>query len=211
MTATQQEILVRFLLAAAWGGIVGAEREYRSKAAGFRTMIMISLGSCFFTMMSITIGVGNPDRIASNIVTGIGFLGAGVILRGESRVVGITTAASIWAVAAVGMGIGAGYYFASAAVSVLILVVLAILPMLEQQIDNFNQYRTYKLQCTYTATVKQHFSEVFRRSKLRSEIVNEVKEGDKISITWQAHGHVREHEALADMLVKDELVERFEY
>ncbi len=109
------------------------------------------------------------------------------------------------------MGIGAGYYFASAAASMLILVVLAILPMLEQKIDDFNQYRTYKVQCIYTETVKQHFKEVFRRSKLKYEMVNEVKEGDKMLLTWQAHGHVRQHEALADMLVKDALVERFEY
>ena len=74
------EIFLRFLLAALWGGMVGIEREYRSKSAGFRTMIMISIGSCLFTMLSVRIGMpGNPDRIASNIVTGIGFLGAGVI------------------------------------------------------------------------------------------------------------------------------------
>src|SRR5262249_33409635 len=107
---TSYEILIRFVLAAIWGGLVGAEREYRSKAAGFRTMIMISMGSCLFTMLSILIGGSTPDRIASNIVTGIGFLGAGVIFRGETKVNGSTTAASIWAVAAVGMGIGGGYY-----------------------------------------------------------------------------------------------------
>jgi putative Mg2+ transporter-C (MgtC) family protein len=124
------EILGRFLLAALWGGMVGAEREYHSKSAGFRTMIMISIGSCFFTMMSAVIGeAGNPDRIASNIITGIGFLGAGVIFRGGNRVNGITTAATIWAVAAVGMGIGAGYYFASASASLLILIVLSVLPI----------------------------------------------------------------------------------
>lgn len=101
------EILIRFLLAAVCGGIIGAEREYRSKSAGFRTMIMIAIGACLFTMMSEQIGgVGNPDRIASNIVTGIGFLGAGVIFRGENRVNGITTAASIWG----GLCTGYGYW-----------------------------------------------------------------------------------------------------
>ncbi len=77
-------------------------------------------------MMSMLIGTASsPDRIASNIVTGIGFLGAGVIFRGDNRVNGITTAASIWAVAAVGMGIGAGYYWPAAYASILILIVLA--------------------------------------------------------------------------------------
>ncbi|OJV97509.1 MAG: magnesium transporter MgtC, partial [Sphingobacteriales bacterium 44-61] len=138
------EILGRFLLAALWGGIVGIEREYRNKSAGFRTMIMISIGSCFFTIMSQLIGEGgNPDRIASNIVTGIGFLGAGVIFRGDNRVNGITTAATIWAVAAVGMGIGGGQYFIAAYASILILVVLAILPYVEDLIDRINQTRLY--------------------------------------------------------------------
>src|SRR5215831_10879164 len=123
------EILTRFFLAALWGGLVGVEREYRSKSAGFRTMIMISIGACLFTMMSQWIGdKNNPDRIASNIVTGIGFLGAGVIFRGENKINGITTAATIWAVAAVGMSIGAGKYFAATVASIFILLVLAILP-----------------------------------------------------------------------------------
>ena len=106
----------------------GLEREFRSKSAGFRTIIMISIGACFFTIMSKAIGSpNNEDRIASNIVTGIGFLGAGVIFRGgENRVSGITTAATIWTVAAVGMGIGAGYYFAAASASVLIIFMMRV-------------------------------------------------------------------------------------
>src|SRR5262249_41653892 len=144
------EVLIRFLFAALWGGLVGAEREYRSKSAGFRTMIMISMGSCLFTMLSQKIGFpGNPDRIASNIVTGIGFLGAGVIFRGENRVTGITTAATIWAVAAVGMGIGGGFYWASAYISVLILVVLIVLPYLEKVIDQLNQLKEYTIKCDF--------------------------------------------------------------
>ena len=142
------EIFGRLLLAAMWGGIVGTEREYRGKAAGFRTMIMISMGSCFFTLMSIMIGGSSgPDHIAAGIVSGIGFLGAGVIFHGDNRVNGITTAAAIWAVAAVGMGIGAGHYFASASGSILILIVLAILPYLERKIDRFNQSKIYSIQC----------------------------------------------------------------
>ncbi|WP_342644496.1 MgtC/SapB family protein [Mucilaginibacter sp. CSA2-8R] len=107
---------------------MGAEREYRDKAAGFRTTIMISFGACFFTLMPIAIGGSNPDRIAANIVTGIGFLGAGIIFRGDSRVNGINTAATIWAVAAVGIGLGAGFYLASGCASALILFVLSVLP-----------------------------------------------------------------------------------
>src|SRR3569832_1011049 len=107
-------VIVRLLLSTLLGGIIGAEREYRNKSAGFRTMIMIALGSCLFTLFSVSIGwPGNTDRIASNIVTGIGFLGAGIIFKADDRVRGLTTAATVWFTAALGMGVGSGHYAAS--------------------------------------------------------------------------------------------------
>lgn len=206
------EVIIRLLLAALWGGIVGAEREYRSKSAGFRTMIMISMGSCFFTMMSVLIGVdGNPDRIASNIVTGIGFLGAGVIFRGENRVNGITTAAAIWAVAAVGMGIGAGHYFAAACASVLILVVLAVLPYFENVIDKINQSKVYSVQCNFKEGGRVLYEDRLKQYKLRFKLVKEIKEGKNLFVTWQVQGHTKNHEQFIAAMMKDESVTRFEY
>ena len=108
------DIITKLLLSIFIGGLIGAEREYRSKSAGFRTLTLICLGSALFTIFSQMIGAGNnPDRIASNIATGIGFVGAGVIFKGEVGVNGITTAAMIWVTAALGMGIGAGYEWVS--------------------------------------------------------------------------------------------------
>ena len=206
------EIFIRFLLAALWGGIVGAEREYRSKSAGFRTMIMISIGSCFFTMMSMLIGeTANPDRIASNIVTGIGFLGAGVIFRGENRVNGITTAATIWAVAAVGMGIGAGYYFASASASVLILIVLAALPYCERVIDKLNQSKIYLIKCTYSENAVVHFEQLLQQNNLRYRLTNQIKEANELSTTWQVQGHAKNQQRFISTVTKDETIRRFEY
>ena len=142
------EITLRFLLAVILGGLIGAEREYRGKSAGFRTMIMISLGSCLFTIISILIGgTSTPDRIASNIVTGIGFLGAGVIFKNENIINGITTSATIWTVAAVGMAVGGGYYFVSIGASIIILIILAVLPYLERLIDKLNQSKIYIINC----------------------------------------------------------------
>ncbi len=208
----EYEILGRFLLAALWGGIVGAEREYRSKSAGFRTMIMISMGSCFFTMMSMIIGEGNnPDRIASNIVTGIGFLGAGVIFRGDNRVNGITTAATIWAVAAIGMGIGAGYYFASASASVLILIVLTILPYFENILDRLNQSKTYNIRCNFSENARLQFEQLLTQYHLTFKLIKEIKEGPNLSITWEVQGHVKNNEQFIAAVLKDEKVERFEY
>jgi putative Mg2+ transporter-C (MgtC) family protein len=108
------EIFWRLFLAVIVGGLIGAEREYRSKSAGFRTLTLICLGAAIFTILSQLIGVEHaPERIASNVVVGIGFVGAGVIFRGEpshSKVNGITTAAMIWVTAALGMGIGCWYW-----------------------------------------------------------------------------------------------------
>jgi putative Mg2+ transporter-C (MgtC) family protein len=206
------EILMRFLLAALWGGLVGAEREYHSKSAGFRTMIMISMGSCFFTMMSVNIGgAANPDRIASNIVTGIGFLGVGVIFRGENRVNGITTAATIWAVAAIGMGIGGGYYFASAIASVLILIVLAMLPYLERKIDQLNQSKTYSISAVFSVGKRIHYELLFKQYHLKFTLVKEIKEGNNLSVTWQVHGHIKNHSLFIAAMMKDETALRFEY
>ena len=138
--AIEMEIMLRFFIAVIWGAIIGAEREYRGKAAGFRTTILISIGACFFTVMSIWIGgEGNPDRIASNIVTGLGFLCAGVIFRADNHINGITTAATIWAVAAISMAIGAGYYLISACGGGLILLVLTTLTYLQNKIDRIPQ------------------------------------------------------------------------
>ena len=206
------EILARFLLAALWGGIVGAERQYRSKSAGFRTMTMISVGACFFTMMSMWIGSGNnPDRIASNIVTGIGFLGAGVIFRGDNRVNGITTAATIWAVAAVGMGIGAGYYFASACASILILIVLALLPSIENIIDKLNQSKIYLIKCAYSENAVLHFEQQLQQNNLHYKLTNQVKEANELSTTWQVQGHAKNHQQFISTVIKDEMIMRFEY
>src|SRR3981189_2650925 len=94
-----EDIILKLALAIVLGGVLGAEREYRSKSAGFRTLPVICVGATLFTIFSQIIGgPGNPDRIASNIVTGIGFVGAGVIFKSDSfgRVNGITTAAMIW-------------------------------------------------------------------------------------------------------------------
>jgi putative Mg2+ transporter-C (MgtC) family protein len=127
------DFMLRLLLAAGLGAAIGMEREYRQKPAGLRTNILIALGSALFTAMSIEIGgVGTtPDRIASQIVTGIGFVGGGAILRSGQTVHGMTTASTIWVNAAVGMAVGAGHYAIAAEATAITLVVLALLPPIE--------------------------------------------------------------------------------
>src|SRR6187200_3538491 len=133
-----EEALLRIVVAATLGGAVGIERELRDHDAGFRTHMLVAIGSALFTIVSayafrdFLVGGGavvraDPTRIAAQIVTGIGFLGAGAIIRQGLSVRGLTTAATLWVVAAVGLAAGAGYY--SAAVSTTALVLLALWPL----------------------------------------------------------------------------------
>jgi putative Mg2+ transporter-C (MgtC) family protein len=123
----------RLLLAAGLGAALGVEREYRQKPAGLRTNILIALGSALFTIMSVSMAQGgaDPGRIAAQIVTGIGFLGGGAIMRNRDTVHGMTTAATIWVNAAIGVAAGTGQYSLATFAAVLTLVVLVVLPPIE--------------------------------------------------------------------------------
>jgi putative Mg2+ transporter-C (MgtC) family protein len=131
------ELIQRLLLAAAIGGLIGAERELRRKSAGFRTNILIALGSAVFTISGITFAPpnGDPTRIAAQIVTGIGFLGAGTILRNRDGVHGLTTAAIVWVNAALGVAAGGGQYRLALIAAAITLSVLLVMGPIEAAID----------------------------------------------------------------------------
>jgi len=127
--ALELEMALRLLLAALFGAAVGFERKQAEKPAGLRTLSLVSVGAAMFTIASLIAFPGaDPARVAAQIVTGIGFLGAGTILRSGLNVHGLTTAASIWAVAAVGIAVGAGMYVLSAVATLLMLIILHFLP-----------------------------------------------------------------------------------
>jgi putative Mg2+ transporter-C (MgtC) family protein len=127
----------RLLLAALLGGLLGLEREWRHKDAGLRTNILIALGAALFTMMSIALtdGSGDPSRIAAQIVTGIGFLGAGAIMRTGGSIQGLTTAAMIWVNAAIGVAAGAGKYHQAVIATAVTLGALLLLTPIERYIS----------------------------------------------------------------------------
>ena len=127
------DLWVRLLVAAGLGAALGLEREYNRKPAGLRTNILIAVGSALFTMLSIVFAHsgGTADRMAAQIVTGVGFLGAGAILRSGVTVHGMTTAATIWVNAAIGVAAGAGEYAMSSVATLITLLVLAVLAPLE--------------------------------------------------------------------------------
>jgi putative Mg2+ transporter-C (MgtC) family protein len=126
----------RLLIACLLGGLVGLEREVSRKAAGVRTNLLICMGAAFFTLLSAVLaGDANPDkgRVASNIVQGVGFLGAGLILHNRSRVSGLTSAATVFVVASIGMACGAGLYAAAAAATAIVIVALELVGLLERR------------------------------------------------------------------------------
>ena len=144
----QLELLARLVLAVVLGGLIGLEREWAGKHAGLRTNILICLGSALFTEISVSTAFlanaaneaqgipfrADPARIAANVVTGVGFLGGGAILRGGGSITGLTTAATIWVVAAVGMAAGAGAYITSIGTTALVLFILFPLRRIERYI-----------------------------------------------------------------------------
>jgi len=120
------EILLRLVLAAIAGGIVGFERKKVHKPAGLRTHMLVGMGAALFVLVSIETIPGQIGRVISGIATGIGFLGAGTIFRAKDQVKGLTTAASIWTVAAIGLVIGVGEYILAAVATVLVIIILQL-------------------------------------------------------------------------------------
>ncbi len=128
----------RLLFACVLGGVIGLEREFKRKSAGVRTNLLICLGAAFFTLLSAVLaGDANPDkgRVASNIVQGIGFLGAGLILHNRNRISGLTSAASVFVVASIGMACGAGLYGAAALATAIVIFALEIVGLLERRVS----------------------------------------------------------------------------
>jgi putative Mg2+ transporter-C (MgtC) family protein len=126
----------RLLVACVLGGLVGLEREWNHKSAGVRTNLLICMGAAFFTLLSAVLAGDlspNKGQVASNIVQGIGFLGAGLILHNKSRINGLTSAASVWVVASIGMACGAGLYLAAAVATAIVIVSLELVGFLERR------------------------------------------------------------------------------
>ncbi len=211
------DIVLKLSLAVIVGGALGAEREYRSKSAGFRTLTMICLGATLFTIFSQIIGgAGNPDRIASNIVTGIGFVGAGVIFKvdtqGNNKVNGITTAAMIWVTAALGMAIGAGYLLISFCAAMLTLLVLFVFALLEAWIDRVNQIRNYKIVCSFENETLHRYEELFKKNHLKFRRSGQRKSAENlITGQWIVQGSERNHRHCIHEVLRDTTVKEFEF
>ena len=198
----EAEHIYKILFAFAAGALLGFEREFRSKPAGLRTMILISVGSCLFSILSSTF-VTNSDRIASNIVTGIGFIGAGVIFKEGISIRGITSAATIWISAAIGMTIGFGYYGLALIVVALVLTTLVVLSKLEEWLDNVHQNKLYVIHINaedYSVdeleTAMQNMNIYFVRYKV-------VKNNRELIINYKIETKRNNHEKLNEFLIQN--------
>ncbi len=203
--------VVKLLSAIVAGALIGAEREYRDKTAGFRTVIFICVGATLFTMFSIKIGGEKDPRIAASVVSGIGFLGAGVILREKGRVVGLTTAAMIWLTAAIGMGIGSGYFVLSGLTVIFILIILWLFPSFEHFIDLARETRSYEIVCPLNVTKAAELQQLFERNKLVIRSFKQEKSGDLMTCTVVVVGSPRNHEQARQRLIQDPDVQSFTF
>ncbi len=168
------EIILRLLVALLFGGVIGLERQYHDKPAGFATNTLICLGSAVFAIMSILSAYyfgGDPARIAAQIVAGVGFLGAGSILRDGNKISGLTTAAGIWLVAAVGMAVGYGQYFIGAGATLGVLILQLFVRKLMHTFDYVQLYDSLTIKCAPDWKIVEKIKTTFKKNK--AEIIKE--------------------------------------
>lgn len=213
MDAVFFENLIKIGMAVLAGGIVGAEREYQDKAAGFRTIILITLGSTLFTIFSLSMDPGfTQTRIAANIVTGIGFLGAGAIVREGGRIAGLTTAATIWLSAALGMGIGAGQLYFAMAATMITIFVLLVFPRLELRIDRIREARSYRIVLgtgDYKKLIK--VEKALTDCSLSVYEHHQTKTEKSIIGSWKTIGAPDNHQKFIMLMLKDKDIKELDY
>jgi putative Mg2+ transporter-C (MgtC) family protein len=202
------QVTVAFVI----GAILGIEREFRSKPAGFRTMILISVGSCLYTILSKEMGAqGSSDRIASNIVTGIGFIGAGVIFKEGISVNGLTTAALIWVTAALGMAIGYHDYPVVIVVSIIVVVALFVLEPVQRFIDRFHRVKDYRIRLVQgSSTFINDLEEFFNANGLGYRCMKTIKQDMEAIYVYRINSPDRNYELINHFLLAHQEVKSFE-
>ena len=201
--------LFKLLLALVLGGLIGWERELYDKPAGFRTNTLICVGSTLFTIFSLKIGTipgTDSARIAAQIVSGIGFLGAGAIIRRGEAVLGLTTAATIWFVASIGMGVGAGYYVISSIGTALALAILLLFRKFETVVDRFHTTRTYHVILSADDDAVRELSLALDSCELRVLGSKQVKSENRYVYEITLTGRKAKHNPLLEKLLKSPTV-----
>lgn len=191
------------------GAIIGLEREYKNKSAGFRTVILICFGATMFTLAS-KLGNMADDRIAANIVTGIGFLGAGVIFQGKFSVQGLTTAAVIWTTAAIGMFVGFGEFLLSIALSFIMVLILSLLQKIEVLMSDI--YLTKTVYITFKNTDLSNiydFHNFLEKNNVKYLRKGIGKENDRVNAVYEISGNRKKIRNLNEHLIGLDFIDTF--
>lgn len=201
------DLLGAILLAVLYGGAVGLERELQGKPAGLRTNILICIGATLFTRLSVTMvegaAAGDPSRIAAQVVTGVGFLGAGTILHARGNISGLTSAATIWVVAAIGVALGAGATLEATGVTILLLVVLGGLGRLERRLRIGTEVSHLELDVPADPAILRTIRETVAREGLELiESRSALADEGRMDITVTMRGPQRLHDRARVALLK---------
>jgi putative Mg2+ transporter-C (MgtC) family protein len=191
------ELMLQLGLATLLGGAIGLERELGGKPAGLRTNILICLGSVLYTHISIALmGADSPDptRVAGQIVTGVGFIGAGTILHARGAIVGLTSAATIWVVAAIGVALGSGFYLEAVGTTLIVLAVLAGLGRVEKLVERQAMRRTITVHARQGPSVLEDLESLVRRAGLEVTGVASRQENVDLVIDFDIQGSKRLHD-----------------
>jgi putative Mg2+ transporter-C (MgtC) family protein len=201
---------IKLLVSLILGAVIGAEREYKGRNIGFRTIILITLGSTFFTILSYIIGENNdPARIASNIVTGIGFLGAGAIFRDGASVRGVTTASIIWISAAIGMACGIGQFEFAVMVTATVLLILLGFAWVQKFIDRYNRELVYRITISNDLVLKSGVEKIITDFNLRWTWLSHTKMNEELVIVYEISGSELNHNRFIDYLTTSEAIKNF--
>lgn len=206
------DLLLKLGLALLIGTVIGAEREYKNKAAGLRTLILICLGSTLFTIISSSLGAENETgRIASNIVTGIGFLGAGAIMREGLTVSGLTTASSIWVTAALGMAVGAGEYYLAIFATFIVLAVLTLFGFIQPLIDRYK--KAIELHLTFSGEQSSitDLEKEMSHFNLKFEKIKEIKKEGNSVLHYEISGPKDQMDPFLETLNRNKAIKSLEY
>ncbi len=202
---------IKILASTLVGALIGLEREYRSKSAGLRTFTLISVGCTIFTILSEKMGIHtSPDRIAANVVTGIGFLGAGVIFKMDDRVKGLTTATIIWVTASLGMSIGDGHILLSFLGTMVVYIVLGLFVKLEVVMERYGQTRNYKIVCNYSPEIHKRLETIFEQCNLTAKREKQIITKDTLTSNWSVRGRSSKHDKLVKKLIAEKDVRELE-
>lgn len=210
MESTESAYLLRLVAAILAGALIGLERELHDKPAGFRTNILICFGAALFTVLSAELGDDRSDRtrIAAQIVTGVGFLGAGTVVHFKGTVLGLTTAATIWAVASVGMAFGAGEYLTGLIATILTAGVLFGLAYVETWIASWQETTRFKIRLTPTLESTNMVKDLAQETGVRIEswLITKVEEEQGLTLRIAVMGPARRVEQFQAGLVANEKV-----